>query len=226
MGVQEIRTACRSPWQNAYAERVIGSIRRECLDYVIVVNEAGLSRVLNRYLAYCTNHGLISRWRKTRPIPDRSHRQRSAQSSPFHRSAASTIATTAARRSHPPDLPRRRIGRRSPQPSQPNPHLSRSGRVSARHSYAPKLTFDRNTAPGYRLVKSAARMESSVRTTSDVVRFSTSRSSRLPRRVSSARAVLFADTSAHLCYSCGDRLTVAGEGRNQQAVAWLVHAAF
>jgi transposase InsO family protein len=52
MGIQEVRTACRSPWQNAYAERVIGSIRHECLDHVIVVNEAGLSRVLNRYLAY------------------------------------------------------------------------------------------------------------------------------------------------------------------------------
>ena len=52
MGVQEIRTASRSPWQNAYAERVIGSIRRECLDHVIVMNEAGLSRILTQYLAY------------------------------------------------------------------------------------------------------------------------------------------------------------------------------
>ena len=48
----EIRTAPRSPWQNAYAERVIGSIRRECLDHVIVMNEVGLSRILTRYLAY------------------------------------------------------------------------------------------------------------------------------------------------------------------------------
>jgi putative transposase len=45
MGIQELRTAPRSPWQNAYAERVIGSIRRECLDHVIVVNETGLSRI-------------------------------------------------------------------------------------------------------------------------------------------------------------------------------------
>ena len=52
MGIEEIRTAPRSPWQNAYAERVIGSIRRECLDYVIVVNETGLRRVLTEYLAY------------------------------------------------------------------------------------------------------------------------------------------------------------------------------
>jgi transposase InsO family protein len=50
MGIEEIRTAPRSPWQNAYAERVIGSIRRECLDHVIVLNETGLHRVLTAYL--------------------------------------------------------------------------------------------------------------------------------------------------------------------------------
>jgi len=52
MGIHEVLTAPRSPWQNAYAERVIGSIRRKCLDHVIVVNEAGLSRLLTRYLTY------------------------------------------------------------------------------------------------------------------------------------------------------------------------------
>ena len=52
MGIQEIHTAPRSPRQNAYAERVIGSIRRECLDHVIVMNEAGLSRILTQYLSY------------------------------------------------------------------------------------------------------------------------------------------------------------------------------
>jgi putative transposase len=52
MGIHEIVTAPRSPWQNAYAERLIGSIRRECLDHVIVVSEIGLSRILTRYMAY------------------------------------------------------------------------------------------------------------------------------------------------------------------------------
>jgi putative transposase len=52
MGIHEVLTAPRSPWQNAYAERVIGSIRRECLDHVIVVNETGLSRLLTRYPTY------------------------------------------------------------------------------------------------------------------------------------------------------------------------------
>ena len=52
MNIQEVRTAPRSPWQNAYVERVIGSIRRECLDHVIVVNTEGLHRVLTDYIAY------------------------------------------------------------------------------------------------------------------------------------------------------------------------------
>jgi transposase InsO family protein len=54
MHVEAVRTAPRSPWQNAYAERLIGSIRRECLDHVIVVNELGLRRVLASYVAYYT----------------------------------------------------------------------------------------------------------------------------------------------------------------------------
>ncbi len=52
MHIEAMRTAPRSPGQNAYVERVIGSIRRECLDHVIVVNAAGLQRVLTGYLAY------------------------------------------------------------------------------------------------------------------------------------------------------------------------------
>ena len=52
MNIQDVRTAPRSPWQNAYVERVIGSIRRECLDHVIVLNAAGLHRVLTDYIAY------------------------------------------------------------------------------------------------------------------------------------------------------------------------------
>jgi transposase InsO family protein len=52
MNIEAVRTAPRSPWQNAYVERVIGSIRRECLDHVIVVNDVGLRRVLASYVAY------------------------------------------------------------------------------------------------------------------------------------------------------------------------------
>jgi putative transposase len=51
-GLVAVRTAPRSPWQNPYVERVIGSIRRECLDHVIVFNERHLRRVLRSYVAY------------------------------------------------------------------------------------------------------------------------------------------------------------------------------
>jgi putative transposase len=50
MGIREVLTAPQSPWQNACAERFIGSIRRECLD-VIVFHETGLRRVLKDYFA-------------------------------------------------------------------------------------------------------------------------------------------------------------------------------
>jgi len=52
MSTQAIRTAPRSPWQNAYVERVIGSIRRECLDHIIVMNAEGLHRVITDYVTY------------------------------------------------------------------------------------------------------------------------------------------------------------------------------
>jgi transposase InsO family protein len=50
--IEQIVTAPRSPWQNGFCERVIGTIRRECLDHVIVLNESHLRRVLKEYLAY------------------------------------------------------------------------------------------------------------------------------------------------------------------------------
>lgn len=52
MGIEEVVTAPHAPWQNPFVERVIGSIRRECLDHVIIWNERGLRRHLRRYLAY------------------------------------------------------------------------------------------------------------------------------------------------------------------------------
>ena len=52
MGSTEVITAPRSPWQNAYVERVIGSIRRECLDHILIFNERHLRRVLSSYVDY------------------------------------------------------------------------------------------------------------------------------------------------------------------------------
>jgi transposase InsO family protein len=52
MGINEVVIAPRSPWQNPFVERVIGSIRRECLDHMIVFNEAHLLRIVAAYLDY------------------------------------------------------------------------------------------------------------------------------------------------------------------------------
>ena len=52
MGIEEVLTAPGSPWQNAYCERLIGSIRRECLDHVVVLNERHLLRALRSYASY------------------------------------------------------------------------------------------------------------------------------------------------------------------------------
>jgi putative transposase len=57
MGIEEVLIAPQSPWHNPYVERLIGSIRRECLDHVIVLHEPHLQRLLSRYFAY------YHRWR-------------------------------------------------------------------------------------------------------------------------------------------------------------------
>jgi len=52
MGIEQVLTAPRSPWQNPYCERVIGTLRRDCLDHVIVLSEQHLRRILRKYLEY------------------------------------------------------------------------------------------------------------------------------------------------------------------------------
>jgi transposase InsO family protein len=59
LAIEEVITAPRSPWQNPFVERVIGSIRRDCLDHVIVLNERHLRRILREYFSYyhsCRTH--------------------------------------------------------------------------------------------------------------------------------------------------------------------------
>lgn len=52
MGIAELMSAARSPWKNPYIERLIGTVRRECLDHVIVLSDRHLSRVLRGYVEY------------------------------------------------------------------------------------------------------------------------------------------------------------------------------
>ncbi len=61
MGIEEVVTAPRSPWQNPFVERAIGSIRRECLDHLIVIDERHLRRILASYFDYYSplSHSLV-----------------------------------------------------------------------------------------------------------------------------------------------------------------------
>jgi hypothetical protein len=52
MGIDEVLTAPHSPWQNPFAERLIGSIRRECVNHVLVLGDRHLRRILARYFEY------------------------------------------------------------------------------------------------------------------------------------------------------------------------------
>src|SRR2546421_9589397 len=52
MGIQDRPASYRSPWQNGYVERLIGSIRRECTDHLIVLNAEHLRRILAKYATY------------------------------------------------------------------------------------------------------------------------------------------------------------------------------
>lgn len=53
IAMKEVISAKQAPWQNPYAERVIGSIRRECTDHLVHLNEAHLRKTLQEYVAYC-----------------------------------------------------------------------------------------------------------------------------------------------------------------------------
>ena len=74
MGIAEVVSAPASPWQNPYVERLIGSIRRECLDHMVILNERHLRRVLASYLRYYhqsrTHLGLQKDTPAHRPRPE------------------------------------------------------------------------------------------------------------------------------------------------------------
>ena len=78
MGIKEVLTAPRSPWQNPYAERLIGSIRRECLNHVIVFNDMHLRRILSSYFQYYHQDRTHCGLNKDAPF------ERSIQSRPFN----------------------------------------------------------------------------------------------------------------------------------------------
>lgn len=102
MGIREVVTAPRSPWQNPYVEQLIGPIRCECLDYVVVLDEGHLRRILRSSASYSngTRTHPSPYWPKIPRIAGRSKfRIMATGSSPSPRSAGSTIGMN----SWPPD---------------------------------------------------------------------------------------------------------------------------
>jgi transposase InsO family protein len=80
MGIRDKPIAPGSPWQNGFAERLIGSIRRECVDHVVVLGEAHLRRILTKYAAYYNE--------------SRTHRSLN-KDAPFHRAVQRLGAITS-----------------------------------------------------------------------------------------------------------------------------------
>ena len=64
MGIRDKPTAPAAPWQNGFAERMIGSIRRECVDHIIVLGEARLRRILQSYARYYNDTERTGHWTK------------------------------------------------------------------------------------------------------------------------------------------------------------------
>jgi hypothetical protein len=98
MGIHEVKTAPRSPWQNPYVERLIGTLRRECLDHVVVLNEPHLRRLLRDYLLYYHSARTHLSLAKDAPSQDGWSALTKARSSRRPWPAASIIATVGERR--------------------------------------------------------------------------------------------------------------------------------
>jgi transposase InsO family protein len=69
MGIKQVLSAPRSPWQRAYVERGIGAIRRQCLDHIIIFNERSLRHHLQAFCAYCHRSRTHLGLQKDRPEP-------------------------------------------------------------------------------------------------------------------------------------------------------------
>jgi len=102
MGIKEVLSAPHAPWQRAYVERAIGSIRRECLDHVIVLNEVSLRQRITTYLGY------YHEWRTHLPGQGRSRPTNCATAS-----LRQDRPGPARRRFAPPLRTSRRLNRRS-----------------------------------------------------------------------------------------------------------------
>jgi len=97
MGIKQVLSAPRSPWQRAYVERVIGTLRRECLDHMIVFNERCLCRHLKSSFRIIITAARTWLWRTRARSPDRSSRLTLDGSSRFQCWVGCIINTNDAR---------------------------------------------------------------------------------------------------------------------------------
>jgi transposase InsO family protein len=96
MGIKQVLSAPRSPWQRAYVERVIGTIRRECLDHVIVFGERSLYRQLQSFVDYYHRSRTHLGLEKDSPVPRPSNRRTWGGLLRCRKLAACIIVTSAA----------------------------------------------------------------------------------------------------------------------------------
>jgi transposase InsO family protein len=83
MGIRDRPTAPASPWQNGFVERLIGSIRREFVDHIIVLGEVHLCRILRSYARYCNSVRTHRSLHKDAPISRPIHQTRIIRSQPI-----------------------------------------------------------------------------------------------------------------------------------------------
>ncbi len=96
VGIAEVITAARSPWQNPYVERVIGTIRRELLNHATLLDKRHLQRRLRAYVDYYHRCRTRLSLDKTRPRRAPSSRRRADPSAPWPKLVVSIIATSGA----------------------------------------------------------------------------------------------------------------------------------
>ena len=101
LGIHEVKIAPRSPWQNPYVERLIGTLRRECLDHVVVLNETHLRRLLHAYLALLPRCPDSPVPRQGRPGTETGGAPRPAAGSSRRPWSAASITGTAAGQHRP-----------------------------------------------------------------------------------------------------------------------------
>jgi Integrase core domain len=107
LGIEQLRIAPKSPWQNGYAERFVGTLRRELLDHVIVLGERHLLHLVRRYASFYNQDRPHMTLDRDAPVTRVVEPRENGKSSLFRGSASCTIATFGGRREDAPAVARK-----------------------------------------------------------------------------------------------------------------------